>query len=572
MIYEIIEDFRVLTESEIVEKYSNLGQDAVCQALRELSQLRSRGILCDHEPVVSDRIRFVNSEGQVSAFGEFLRDNPSTLVLGLTEQCNLRCEYCCFGEHYSRFRGHRAVTMSREVAELAIAQFLDRSSGSYSGISFYGGEPFLEWDLLEHIVRFAEDYGHRVGKTPSFSVTTNGTLLTEERMHFIVEHNIAVQISIDGPKESHDRYRVFRCDGKHSRKRVGSFDVIMRNIRRWIELYPEYKNRGILTVMAPPLDLEGLADLIMDLYQFFPRSRVSLVQDGYEDTFWQEGIRVPQSGCAPAASCSTCDGCTSVGISSALGTAEFVELQLPSFERGENSGSCNIEQVQRQGVHDRLPVLDKRQLRSAMRQYQDGKIRHGNMLWKESPFVDSLFREDFNKLHRRVVTDKPMAWTFTDGCFPGHLRLFCSPGGQYYSCERVEMNDALALGDVWTGFEPARAVGVSEIFRHLGDCGNCIVQKTCSACLTSIQIRGDGSINGPAYEYECQRRRRALPFVLKCYTEIMEENPQAFDHRYGESLPTFLANTRFAGSFEDRGGESLGVEELVERASPAQDV
>ena len=67
-------------------------------------------------------------------------------------------------------------------------------------VTFYGGEPLLEFDLLKQAVLFAEETGHQTGINPDFQVTTNGTLLTDDRIRFLVDHDIFVTVSLDGNK------------------------------------------------------------------------------------------------------------------------------------------------------------------------------------------------------------------------------------------------------------------------------------------------------------------------------------------------------------------------------------
>ena len=90
-------------------------------------------------------------------------------------------------------------------------------------IGFYGGEPLLEFELLKRIVLFCETLDDSVVATPRFNVTTNGTLLTDEVIHFLVGHRFNVTISLDGPKHVHDRYRVFRNENSAEERR-GSFE------------------------------------------------------------------------------------------------------------------------------------------------------------------------------------------------------------------------------------------------------------------------------------------------------------------------------------------------------------
>lgn len=138
--------------------------------------------------------------------------------------------------------------MSIETAQKAIDYFLEHNSNLANIIiGFYGGEPLLEFELIKKCVAYAKS---RVeGKNILFNMTTNGTLLTDEMVDFLVENDFSLSISIDGSKEEHDRNRKF-VNGK------GSFDVIINNIKNIRGKYPEFeKNIQIMTTVNPYIDL-----------------------------------------------------------------------------------------------------------------------------------------------------------------------------------------------------------------------------------------------------------------------------------------------------------------------------
>ena len=169
------------------------------------------------------------------------------MILQVTQQCNLRCSYCAYsGMYYNR--QHNSQRMSFETAKKAIDFFLKRTSEvNYIRLGFYGGEPLLEFDLIKQCVAYINSKVE--GKKVSFTMTTNGTLLTDEKIKFIAENDFHLMISLDGPKKEHDACRVFP-NGQ------GSFDIIMKNLRRVKELYPEYaKKINISTVISPKADL-----------------------------------------------------------------------------------------------------------------------------------------------------------------------------------------------------------------------------------------------------------------------------------------------------------------------------
>ena len=182
----------------------------------------------------------------ISKFAANWRMNQ--LILQVTQQCNLRCSYCVYSGMYEKNRGHANERMSFETAKKAIDFFLTRSSDTVAPvISFYGGEPLLKFELIQQCVEYAKQATE--GRLLRFSITTNGTLLSDDIVDFMVQNDFILSVSIDGSKPEHDFNRKF-SNG------AGSFDRIINNIVRIRERYPEYdKKIQILTTVNPHADL-----------------------------------------------------------------------------------------------------------------------------------------------------------------------------------------------------------------------------------------------------------------------------------------------------------------------------
>lgn len=96
--------------------------------------------------------------------------------------------------------------MSLETALRAVDFFMERSSGVEEvTIGFYGGEPVLEFELIKQVVQHVES--RYPARKVRFNFTTNLTLFTDEIMDYVLEKNIHIMISIDGPQAVQDKYR-----------------------------------------------------------------------------------------------------------------------------------------------------------------------------------------------------------------------------------------------------------------------------------------------------------------------------------------------------------------------------
>lgn len=189
-----------------------------------LDKFQREGLLLEHE--------IKKIEHPDSDYVEYLLDRRlSQLILQVTQQCNLRCSYCVYGGLYTN-RTHTDNVMTEDLAKESIDFFLQHSFDTeHLVVSFYGGEPLLNVPLL----KFCVDYIAKNvdGKRVIYTVTTNGTLLTDETMSFLVENKFYTLISLDGAKDEHDLNRKFKTG-------QGSFDVIMKNINSFKKKYPEY--------------------------------------------------------------------------------------------------------------------------------------------------------------------------------------------------------------------------------------------------------------------------------------------------------------------------------------------
>lgn len=159
-----------------------------------------------------------------------------TLVLMLTYSCNLACRYCyedreegCAPGSIAAAGSGAAREMSPESLRASVGFLLDHSGENRKvSIVLFGGEPLLRFPLLRAAVHEARAMADTRGKEISFSITTNGTLLTREIAGFLKENGISVCISIDGPREVHDANRPY-ASGR------GSYDDVERGIANLME-------------------------------------------------------------------------------------------------------------------------------------------------------------------------------------------------------------------------------------------------------------------------------------------------------------------------------------------------
>jgi uncharacterized protein len=154
----------------------------------------------------------------------------STLVLNVTNQCNLSCKYCYeFGEDRVANPEGKPEYMPEETARAAVEYLLANSPGRRAvHVTFFGGETLLNFKVVRSTIEYARSRAREAGKYIDFSLTTNATLLSAPVIDFLADNRVGITISIDGPRELHDQFRVFQA-GR------GSYDVIVPKIRALLE-------------------------------------------------------------------------------------------------------------------------------------------------------------------------------------------------------------------------------------------------------------------------------------------------------------------------------------------------
>jgi uncharacterized protein len=137
--------------------------------------------------------------------------------------CNLDCAYCFFLEKEQLYPGS-GFRMQESLLEAYIRQLIESHQINQVNIAWQGGEPTLMGlGFYRRAMALVEKY-RRPGMTFLHTMQTNGTLLDDDWCLFLKEHNFLIGISIDGPRELHDIYRVDK-GGKPS------FDKVMRGLR-----------------------------------------------------------------------------------------------------------------------------------------------------------------------------------------------------------------------------------------------------------------------------------------------------------------------------------------------------
>ncbi len=158
--------------------------------------------------------------------------------LNVTQKCNLACKYC--------FVKQQPLEMTYETAKDAVDFYAKNALDELAtpSVTFFGGEPMLRYDdIVKPIIEYVRgNYGEY-----TLSITTNGTLLDEDKLRFFKDHGVEILLSIDGDKPTQDLLRT-KHDGS------GSFDDIP------IDLYLKYYPHGTFRATLDPRNVRNMYD------------------------------------------------------------------------------------------------------------------------------------------------------------------------------------------------------------------------------------------------------------------------------------------------------------------------
>lgn len=417
----------------------------------ELKEIEKKGI--EESPVINKYIKlgvFIDNPVKII-------EHPSTdtlefqanymcqhLMLQVTQQCNLRCEYCAYSGMYDN-RVHSNKRMDFKLAKKAIDFFINHSRESKSiTLGFYGGEPLLEYSLIKQCIEYIENQVE--GKEIHYAITTNGTLLNDEIGDYFVKHNVSLAISLDGSKKEHDLHRRFRNG-------TGSFDVIMRNIKRIKERHPEYGRDIIFVPVVTPN--ASLAHVI----EYFTTDEL---------------------------------------------LKEHMKLYNPISENGKK------KELEKKETYDELDfrmVQDFEYIKLLL--FLAGKIEREDLNQYVSRLEEGhlLFSQRLN--NHNVLRE---ATHHGGPCIPGVARLFVSTEGKFFPCEKVsETNPECCIGNINDGFDLEQMDKILNVGRITKEeCKECWNLGNCTICIANLEYDGKECFSKEAKYQACEEQKRSV--------------------------------------------------------------
>lgn len=199
VLYNTLHMKPIIAKQDEVSKVENMGihDPAVVE------ELLHSGIYVLDDSIDSNALIELQSNVE-SRFGEI-----KIVYIILTDVCNLRCSYCAVKNIADKNHVIDTYSLSKEKYTKFVKEYVSYAIShniSDPEFIFYGGEPLLNWSALIEIVELINTTANST-ITPKYTVVTNGTLLTEDKIIFCKEHKINIGLSVDGPRSITDMTR-----------------------------------------------------------------------------------------------------------------------------------------------------------------------------------------------------------------------------------------------------------------------------------------------------------------------------------------------------------------------------
>jgi uncharacterized protein len=396
---------------------------------------------------------------------EIIEQGCTQLILEVTENCNLRCRYCIYGEEVHNFRSFGMNNMSFETAKKAIDYFLSVADYERAlSLTFYGGEPLINFDLIKKSTDyFKEQIRKRTDKPGKFGMTSNLTLLNKDMADFFADNDFDIMCSLDGDEAVHNVNRPF-ANGQ------GSFDATLAGLNMLVEAYGDKAETliGINTVIDQPYSPEkfqSLNDFFAGLSCISDKTAIITTYAGKDEIYEETDI------------------------------SPNMELVTNKNFRIDDMGDWEFERI-RQGESIRLKEF------------------------AESTLID---------IHTRRISHTPFEnGSLNACCIPGTRRLYVTVDGRFQPCERIGKSPYIGDVNTGIDIDSIRKYYVDDyIEKSRENCENCWASQLCDVCYA--RCFDENGLDMRRKKALCEASRYSMYTALVRYHTLLEENPDILE-------------------------------------------
>ncbi|MBU2573126.1 MAG: His-Xaa-Ser system radical SAM maturase HxsB [Elusimicrobia bacterium] len=231
---------------------------------------------------IRDRLDFNDLAAKWKKKNAYLNYGPGLHILVLTLRCNHKCLYC---QSAAAGLGAAYTDMSLATARKSV-DFALNSPAMGITLEFQGGEPLLNWKALKGTVEYARKKAKTRGKDLKLALVSNFSLMDAEKAGFLLANEISICTSLDGPKDLHNKNRIFTGGNSHGEtlkwlkyfqkkhaaqspdyrvfKPGALLTVSKYSLSRHREIIDEYARAGLEDIFIRPLAPIGYARNLWD--------------------------------------------------------------------------------------------------------------------------------------------------------------------------------------------------------------------------------------------------------------------------------------------------------------------
>lgn len=332
-------------------------------------------------------------------------------------------------------------------------------------VLFFGGEPLIAFNLIKRAVAHLQAALIDDPRKLRLSICTNGTILSEAILSFLVANKITVQFSLDGDPEMHDQNRRFKTSGK------GSFDTIVKNLKAIEQFNPEYFRQFV--------QIKGVI------------------------------------ACA--------DGCESTRVFQESPVRELVAAQHVSYVLLEPHYDISLDTDYFQQLHQLGEMLlRKKGVETLEELLQDFSPNQKRYFWQSYGWFFAA--QGIERLGQRGEQQLP----FSKGCMLGASEAHVGPDGNISICHKAQHGQAFVIGNVNTGIWDIAAIDrLSEWLHRFDGCSSCFAQRFCDLCFEKLD--GEWELLDASRTRYCQFMRHSLRVIFQNMLGVMDNNPRLWE-------------------------------------------
>ncbi len=287
--YKVIDDkffvssinggFAILTE----EEFQLLRHEKVENNLNLFRVLEEQGIIITDENIHRIAKMFADKKS-------FLFHSVDLHIISVTLRCNHKCIYC-----HAKSKGmkEKQYDMDEKTAK-KVVEFIFQSPSRHLDIEFQGGEPLVNFPIIQYIVEYSKKLAQEKNKQIHFNIVSNFTLMDDDILDFLIENKFNINTSLDGPKEVHDKNRIY-TGGSSYEKVVHWIKVIKErnypvaalptiskfSLPFWKEIIDEYRSLGLMNIRLRQMNNAGFASERWQQIGYSPQEFIE---------FWKRGL------------------------------------------------------------------------------------------------------------------------------------------------------------------------------------------------------------------------------------------------------------------------------------------